>query len=310
MFISNKVPSRRLIIYFHGNAQDIGQAEEFLSPLASELDSHILLVEYPTYGVYTNRELSEESICQDADHIFQHLVLRMGLRPSQIIVFGRSMGTGPSCYLASKYRNIGGLILFSAYKSVREAANSLVGSFLGGFVKERFNNIEAIQNVVCPVLFIHGKKDKMIPFSHTSDLYRACHNSLKKDIVMPSEMTHNEFRLELDFIDPIVMFMQRNQIGYGERFTEPKKDYLAVSKVEEVEGKEEKVKSAKEVEDDWDFVLVGDTGSGGGGLGKKRVSSGGEAYERDIPVDLFFGYRDFQETVYAGSEMVSELSDF
>ena len=50
------------------------------------------------------------------------------------------MGSGPACYLADKYKNIGGLILMSGFKSLREIAIEKV-SFAGYLVKERFNNI-------------------------------------------------------------------------------------------------------------------------------------------------------------------------
>jgi len=42
-----------------------------------------------------------------------------------VIFYGRSMGTGPACYLASKYE-CGGLIMCSAYTTVREAAGFVI----------------------------------------------------------------------------------------------------------------------------------------------------------------------------------------
>ena len=43
-----------------------------------------------------------------------------------IIVMGRSMGTGPACYLASKY-SPSGLALISPYTSIRKVAEHFVG---------------------------------------------------------------------------------------------------------------------------------------------------------------------------------------
>jgi len=34
-------------------------------------------------------------------------------------------------------------------------------------IKEKFNNLEAIQKIACPTLFIHGLSDKTINFKHT-----------------------------------------------------------------------------------------------------------------------------------------------
>jgi hypothetical protein len=50
----------------------------------------------------------------------------------------------------------------SAYTSIRNAAQAMVG-FLAGVVKERFRNIDLIEKVRCPVFFIHGLADSLIP---------------------------------------------------------------------------------------------------------------------------------------------------
>jgi abhydrolase domain-containing protein 17 len=92
--------------------------------------------------------------------------------------------------------------LFSAYKSVKEAAKSLVGGFLGTFVRERFQNIKAIKNVTCPVYLIHGKQDNVIPYTHSQALFEKCASAYKR-ILTPEDMTHNDFRMQEDLIDPV-----------------------------------------------------------------------------------------------------------
>ena len=44
--------ARKLIIYFHGNAEDIGLAYDFLYQLGHVLRMHVLAVEYSGYGLY------------------------------------------------------------------------------------------------------------------------------------------------------------------------------------------------------------------------------------------------------------------
>ena len=112
------------------------------------------------------------------------------------------MGSGSACHLAAS-RPVGGLILFSAYKSVKQAAKSMVGGFLGSFVKERFKNIDNIKKVKCPTLFIHGKKDRVIPYTHTVALHEECKLSPNKTILTPENMNHNEFSIDNDLIDPV-----------------------------------------------------------------------------------------------------------
>ena len=57
--------------------------------------------------------------------------------PSNIIIMGRSIGSGPSTFLASRNK-IGMLILIAPFTNLKDAAKYKVGSFLGRFVKQRF----------------------------------------------------------------------------------------------------------------------------------------------------------------------------
>ena len=59
-----------------------------------------------------------------------------------------------------------------------------------------------IEKVSCPTLFVHGKKDELIHHSHSEDLMEKC-NSQIKQLVVPENMTHNEFDLYRDLVRPV-----------------------------------------------------------------------------------------------------------
>lgn len=61
LFVRSKEPSEIMLIYFHGNAEDIGRNKEFLGLISRQLKVHVLAVEYPGYGIYSG-EPSEEVI--------------------------------------------------------------------------------------------------------------------------------------------------------------------------------------------------------------------------------------------------------
>ena len=76
---------------------------------------------------------------------------------SDILLFGRSMGTGPAVKLAAYYgHQISALVLISPYTSLKNAVKSLFGSLTSYLVRERFENIETISKVKSPTLIIHG----------------------------------------------------------------------------------------------------------------------------------------------------------
>ena len=78
---------------------------------------HVLAVEYPGYGLYKNADADEGMIKEDALIIYDYLTQCVGIKESDIILFGRSMGSGPSTYVSS-VRNPYALILMSPYTSI------------------------------------------------------------------------------------------------------------------------------------------------------------------------------------------------
>jgi hypothetical protein len=111
--------SSKLLIYFHGNAEDIGLSYEMLDHLRSSLKINILAVEYSSYGIYKdNGGCNSEKITMDAVYVFEYCVQETHLKERDILIFGRSMGSGPATFLAAHY-NPGALILMSPYTSIK-----------------------------------------------------------------------------------------------------------------------------------------------------------------------------------------------
>ena len=135
----------------------------------------ILAVEYPGYGLYSAQP-DADRLLEDSLLVYDHITQKRGVSEDDIILFGRSIGSSPACYVANK-RRPAGLILMSPFKSLREVAKDLVGWFLSLAIAERFRNIDLIKDVRCPTFIVHGQKDKLIPYSHAQDLHDNCVNS-------------------------------------------------------------------------------------------------------------------------------------
>ena len=136
-YSDKSVYSDKILLFFHGNAEDVSQPNAFIIQLGIFLKLNILMIEYPGYSAYPGSPSSKQ-IEEDADSVFFYLT-QNGINPSDIYIFGRSIGSGPACYLASKY-NVGFLGLMSAYTSLRDVACDLVGKFWSKLLKERFPN--------------------------------------------------------------------------------------------------------------------------------------------------------------------------
>ena len=65
-----------------------------------------------------------------------------------------------------------------------------------------------MKEVTCPILFIHGQEDTLIPFEHTIKLKENC--ICPYEVLLPEEMNHNQFDYEMDLIFPLKDFLRRH----------------------------------------------------------------------------------------------------
>ncbi len=93
--------ANKLILYFHCNAEDVGHNQKLLTTFGQEMQMHVLAIEYPGYGIYNSSNPNADRIKQDALIVFDYLTSVCGVKSNDIIVFGRSIGTGPASYLCS-----------------------------------------------------------------------------------------------------------------------------------------------------------------------------------------------------------------
>ena len=128
------------MIYFHGNAECLTLAEGQMQSIANYCNVSVLGMEYPGYGQYEgNGSASADKLTEDAEYVYKFVLHDMGIKESDIIVFGRSMGSGPACFLAGTFKPRA-LCVMSGYQSVKRVAADQVG-WLRIFVAERFENV-------------------------------------------------------------------------------------------------------------------------------------------------------------------------
>ena len=71
LFLPYTSGSSKLLLYFHGNAEDIGLSYEMLDHLRSSLKINILAIEYPGYGIYTDEGgCNSEKITEDCNYVY------------------------------------------------------------------------------------------------------------------------------------------------------------------------------------------------------------------------------------------------
>jgi abhydrolase domain-containing protein 17 len=158
------------ILFSHGNAEDLGMIYDWFNDLARVLRVNIMAYDYTGYGK-SNGNPSEYNCYADIEAAYRYLVEVRHIQPEQIVLYGRSLGSGPSCYLASKTategRSVGGVILQSPLLSAYRVAFNFRFTMPG----DKFPNIDYATKIKCPVFILHGTQDEVVPFWHGQDLF-------------------------------------------------------------------------------------------------------------------------------------------
>ena len=124
------------------------------------------------------------------------------MSPNRIILYGRSIGSGPSSFLAEKYE-VAGVILHSPIMSALRVVFNL--RFTLPF--DKFPNIDRMPHIDAPVFIIHGRRDEIVPFYHAEELYAA--SKLKYPPYYVEGAGHNNVeKFASDYLVKIRQFIQ------------------------------------------------------------------------------------------------------
>jgi len=175
------------LIYSHGNATDIGAMSYVQAILAKNLDLNVIMYDYSGYGESGGIAL-EPNTYSDIETVYNFCLQDIVVgNASKIIIYGQSVGSGPSCYISTK-KKIGGLILHSPFTSgMRVLTPSRALACL-----DIYPNIDRIKHVKAPVMIIHGLQDEEVDASHGHALYSAVDPQYRGEPWWVSDRGHND----------------------------------------------------------------------------------------------------------------------
>lgn len=154
-------------------------------------------------------ESSEENCYSDIEAAYEYLVRVKNVNPQQVILYGRSVGSGPSCYLAQKVSHelgefgLGGMILHSPFVSVCRVVIDIG-------IENKFDifpNVSRIKDVTCPTFIIHGTQDGVVPFYHGKLMHENIPIDIRYKPFWAESMGHNN--IESDMCSMFIKKLQR-----------------------------------------------------------------------------------------------------
>merc|ERR1712071_88842 len=107
--------------------------------------------------------------------------------PQNVVLYGQSVGSGPSCYLGSR-KPAGGLILHSPFMSgIRVLTSNRALACL-----DIYPNIDRIKKIKFPVFIIHGMRDEEVRAHHGIQLYEAVKEKYRHEPWWIPDRGHND----------------------------------------------------------------------------------------------------------------------
>jgi pimeloyl-ACP methyl ester carboxylesterase len=177
-----------VVLYFHGNAGDLS-GWQFVAEDFYHSGFSVLVIDYRGYGK-SEGKISEKGFYADAEAAYGFLVQKKDFNPQDIIIYGRSVGSGVAVHLAATYPNKG-LVLEAPYSSLGALADSKVPFFFPSvYLRYQFNNERRINSTRAPLIVVHGSADELIPPSEGKILYDKFKG--RKEFVLVNGGAHND----------------------------------------------------------------------------------------------------------------------
>jgi fermentation-respiration switch protein FrsA (DUF1100 family) len=153
--------AKRAILYCHGNGEHIAFNADLVAHLSRALDAAVFIFDYRGYG-RSEGWPSETGCIADGRAAQRWLAHRVGIRPSDVVIMGRSLGGGVAVALAAE-QGAKALILESTFPSMPDvAAETYPWLPVRWAMDNRYDSLAQIQNYRGPLFQSHGTADEIV----------------------------------------------------------------------------------------------------------------------------------------------------
>ncbi|KAI8475436.1 MAG: Alpha/Beta hydrolase protein [Monoraphidium minutum] len=131
--------------------------------LSRLLRVNLMAYDYTGYGPEPSGLPNVSNALADVAAVFTHLKERHGVRPEDVVLYGQSVGSGPTSWLAVAEPSVAGVVLHSPLMSGVRVLQPNV-RFWPGWL-DIFPNHLLVPRIRAPLLVLHGTADEVIHVS-------------------------------------------------------------------------------------------------------------------------------------------------
>jgi len=159
--------SKKVIVYYHGNAGSIADRFEWGCDL-SGAGASVLMVEYRGYGKSEGKP-GEKGFYKDVEAVWTWLTKTAGFSAQDIVLYGKSLGGAMATELAKRH-GPAALILQSTFTSIPDMASKIFPGLPQFLVPTKMESAKKLSAIDSPVMVIHSHQDEVIPFAMGQEL--------------------------------------------------------------------------------------------------------------------------------------------
>ena len=168
-----KNSNKKTILFLHGNAGNLDNRIDKLNFLGN-MDINFLIISWRGYSGNPGNP-SETGLYKDALGGIEWLN-KKGISNDQIILYGESLGTAITTEVAQN-ENFAGIILEAPFTSMVDMGQKIYPIFPVKFLlKDKYESKNKIKNIKSPILVLHGRKDKIVPFYMGEKIFEIANN--------------------------------------------------------------------------------------------------------------------------------------
>ena len=167
-FYNKDLEKFKTIVFFHGNAGSL-QNRTYKLNCFKDLDVNFLIIAWRGFSGNKGKP-NEMGLYEDARSALRWLN-KKDVQDKNIILYGESLGTAIAVEIA-QHKKYAGIILESPFTSMVNMGKKYYPFFPVSFLlKDKFESYRKIQKISVPIIVMHGKQDKIVPFAMGKKMY-------------------------------------------------------------------------------------------------------------------------------------------